>query len=221
MSESGKVVVTKSKLDELANSINNKAKSPGPKTIAQLTQTVNDMQTGGSSVFLVTLTTDRYNSNHCYANDQVTADKSFTEIVTAYNNGNIVRAKWGNWILDLAHITDNADIHQKHVVAFSVCMNNSAFSSDMLLSVLAMCQSDESDVWSVGFWVQNTPQPSDYPPNAPGTETPGELKEYARGDHVHPKELPTVTATDNGKFLRVVSGAWEAVEIANANGGSF
>ena len=35
------------------------------------------------------------------------------------------------------------------------------------------------------------------------------------------KELPTVTASDNGKFLRVVSGAWAAVEIANANGGSF
>ena len=35
------------------------------------------------------------------------------------------------------------------------------------------------------------------------------------------KELPAVTASDNGKFLRVVSGAWTAVEIANANGGSF
>lgn len=35
------------------------------------------------------------------------------------------------------------------------------------------------------------------------------------------KELPTVTATDNGKFLRVVSGAWAAAEIPNANGGSF
>ena len=35
------------------------------------------------------------------------------------------------------------------------------------------------------------------------------------------KELPNVTAADNGKFLRVVSGAWTAVAIANANGGSF
>lgn len=35
------------------------------------------------------------------------------------------------------------------------------------------------------------------------------------------KELPTVTASDNGKFLRVVSGAWAAAKIANANGGSF
>ena len=33
--------------------------------------------------------------------------------------------------------------------------------------------------------------------------------------------LPTVTTADNGKFLRVVDGAWAAVEIANANGGSF
>ena len=35
------------------------------------------------------------------------------------------------------------------------------------------------------------------------------------------KELPTVTTADNGKFLRVVSGAWAAAEIPNANGGSF
>ena len=34
-------------------------------------------------------------------------------------------------------------------------------------------------------------------------------------------EVPTVTTADNGKFLRVVNGAWAAVEIANANGVSF
>lgn len=35
------------------------------------------------------------------------------------------------------------------------------------------------------------------------------------------REVPAVTTTDNGKFLRVVNGAWAAVSIANANGGSF
>ena len=35
------------------------------------------------------------------------------------------------------------------------------------------------------------------------------------------REVPAVTTTDNGKFLRVVNGAWAAAEIANANGGSF
>ena len=34
-------------------------------------------------------------------------------------------------------------------------------------------------------------------------------------------EVPTVTASDNGKFLQVLNGTWAAVEIANANGGSF
>ena len=34
-------------------------------------------------------------------------------------------------------------------------------------------------------------------------------------------EVPVVTTSDNGKFLRVVNGAWAAVAIDNANGVSF
>ena len=65
------------------------------------------------------------------------------------------------------------------------------------------------------------PQPSTTTPKAPGAASAGSESAYARGDHVHPRELPNVTTADNGKFLRVVSGAWAAVSIANANGGSF
>lgn len=36
-----------------------------------------------------------------------------------------------------------------------------------------------------------------------------------------PEGVPSVTTADNGKFLRVVNGAWAAVAIDNANGGSF
>lgn len=36
-----------------------------------------------------------------------------------------------------------------------------------------------------------------------------------------PHGVPAVTAADNGKFLRVVSGAWAVESIPNANGGSF
>ena len=35
------------------------------------------------------------------------------------------------------------------------------------------------------------------------------------------REVPSVTVSDNGKFLRVVSGAWAAVSISDAHGGSF
>ena len=36
-----------------------------------------------------------------------------------------------------------------------------------------------------------------------------------------PKGVPAVTAADNGKFLRVVNGAWAAATVENANGVSF
>ena len=36
-----------------------------------------------------------------------------------------------------------------------------------------------------------------------------------------PEGVPSVTTADNGKFLRVVNGAWEAVAIADANGVKF
>lgn len=34
-------------------------------------------------------------------------------------------------------------------------------------------------------------------------------------------ELPTVTSSDNGKVLRVVNGAWSAVQLPSASGVSF
>lgn len=35
------------------------------------------------------------------------------------------------------------------------------------------------------------------------------------------REVPAVTTADNGKFLRVVNGAWATATIDNANGVSF
>ena len=56
---------------------------------------------------------------------------------------------------------------------------------------------------------------TDYLTEAPVTSVNGET------GAVTGREVPAVTASDNGQFLRVVSGAWAAAEIANANGGSF
>ena len=53
------------------------------------------------------------------------------------------------------------------------------------------------------------------PPPYPVTSVNGHIGAVT----VH--EVPAVTTADNGKFLRVVNGEWAAVEIANANGGSF
>lgn len=63
--------------------------------------------------------------------------------------------------------------------------------------------------------------PSTALPKMDGIASAGTSNLYSRGDHVHPRELPAVSASDNGKFLRVVSGAWAAQSISNANGSSF
>ena len=53
------------------------------------------------------------------------------------------------------------------------------------------------------------------------TRTAAQIKSDIGLGNVDNVKLPSVTTADNGKFLRVVNGAWAAVEIANANGGSF
>ena len=53
------------------------------------------------------------------------------------------------------------------------------------------------------------------PPPYPVTSVNGQT-----GD-VTVNEVPSVTTSDNGKFLRVVNGAWASVAIADANGVKF
>ena len=53
------------------------------------------------------------------------------------------------------------------------------------------------------------------PPPYPVTSVNGKTGDVTIG------EVPVVTTSDNGKFLRVVNGAWAAAAIDNASGVSF
>ena len=53
------------------------------------------------------------------------------------------------------------------------------------------------------------------PPPYPVTSVNGKTGDVTIG------EVPSVTTADNGKFLRVVNGAWAAAAIDNASGVSF
>ena len=53
------------------------------------------------------------------------------------------------------------------------------------------------------------------PPPYPVTSVNGKTGDVT----VH--EVPSVTTSDNGKFLRVVNGAWAVAEVDNASGVSF
>ena len=225
MSESGKVVVTKAKLDELANRINEKAGSTGPKTIAELTQTVANIPsalvtsvngaTGDvKSTFYVTVTQEENNS--------VTADKTPEEVYAAYTAGYAVYA------------IVNSDNYYPAIFPMSICLN---ISGEVLLvftlltgSKSFMAEDYNGSVWSImtGTLASSDDIPTipEYLPNPNalnitiGSTTTSYDGSAAKTVEI-PEGVPSVTTADNGKFLRVANGAWAAVEIANANGVSF
>lgn len=49
----------------------------------------------------------------------------------------------------------------------------------------------------------------------------GQQNRYLKGDGTWADVLPQVATSDNGKFLRVVNGAWAIAEVDNASGVSF
>ena len=226
MSESGKVVVTKAKLDELANRINEKAGSTGPKPIAELTQTVANIPsalvtsvngaTGDvKSTFYVTVTRGDSNS--------ATADKTAEEVYEAYAAGYAVYA-----LLNL-----NLNVSYPLVLPMVVGFKQ---SNEVILAFITLSGPSVVTVqYRQSAWVvitetlassEDIPTIPEYLPNPNalnikiGDTTTSYDGSAAKTVEI-PEGVPSVTIADNGKFLRVANGAWAAVEIANANGVSF
>ena len=225
MSESGKVVVTKAKLDELANRINEKAGSTGPKTIAELTQTVANIPsalvtsvngaTGDvKSTFYVTVTEgDNYTA---------TADKTAEEVYAAYAAGYAVYA-----------IVNLSSLSEPLILPMTAALND---SSQVMLAFITLTEfrvvyaQYSGSAWFVATatlaYSDDIPTIPEYLPNPNalnikiGNTTTSYDGSAAKTVEI-PEGVPSVTTADNGKFLRVANGAWAAVEIANANGVSF
>ena len=225
MSESGKVVVTKAKLDELANRINEKAGSTGPKTIAELTQTVANIPsalvtsvngaTGDvKSTFYVTVTQgDGYSA---------TADKTAEEVYEAYVAGYAVYA-----------IANLSDFTYPTILPMTACFKD---SSQVVLAFITLTESRvvlvqySGSAWFVAAatlaYSDDIPTIPEYLPNPNalnikiGDTTTSYDGSAAKTVEI-PEGVPSVTTADNGKFLRVVNGVWAAAAIDNANGVSF
>lgn len=225
MSESGKVVVTKAKLDELANRINEKAGSTGPKTIAELTQTVANIPsalvtsvngaTGDvKSTFYVTVTQGNDNS--------VTADKTAEEVYEAYAAGYAVYAIANAPGLPFSVILPMAvGFKRSDQVSFVFAvLTGSDFVgvqyNGSVWTIITGTLASSEDIPTIPEYLPN--------PNALNIKIGGTTTSYdgsAAKTVEIPEGVPSVTTADNGKFLRVANGAWAAVEIANANGVSF
>ena len=75
---------------------------------------------------------------------------------------------------------------------------------------------EHGSTWTRIYWIDGTTTLTIYELSTNGTNT----TLLASYDPV-PDELPAVTASDNGKFLRVVSGAWAAATVPSAESNSF
>ena len=155
--------------------------------------------------------------------DSVTADKTAAEVYAAYAAGYAVYASVNLYDFPYPAILPM-------VVGFK--------RSDLVLLVFAALAGTKSfmaaqyngSVWSIITGTlassEDIPTVPEYLPNPDalnikiGNTTTSYDGSAAKTVEI-PEGVPSVTTADNGKFLRVVNGAWAAAVIDNANGGSF
>ena len=216
MSESGKVVVTKAKLDELANRINEKAGSTGPKTIAELTQTVANIPsalvtsvngaTGDvKSTFYVKVTQGENNS--------VTVDKTPEEVYAAYTAGYAVYAivdSYTNYPTILP-LTIRLKISGEVLLVFTALTGPKSFIAvdydGSAWSVDTGTLANSDDIPTIPEVLPN--------PNALNIKIGDTTTSYdgsAAKTVEIPEGVPPFTAADNDKVLGIVNGelAWVA-----------
>lgn len=174
------------------------------------------------STFYVTVTQGDDNS--------VTADKTAEEVYAAYTAGYVVYAitvfpgddlsmelplvsatKWGNMII-LGFATLGSQSPDSRPVYPVVVYNGTAGKWLAWLGTLARLE----DIPMIPTALKNPHVLNIKIGNTTTSYDGSKMKTVEI-----PKGVPSVTTADNGKFLRVVNGEWTAVEIANANGGTF
>lgn len=162
------------------------------------------MPSGGSSDFVITGTV---------SGDTLTTDKTYEQVQEAVQAGKIVTLKVNVYENDfvLSRIGENgsgylfatASIIVPGLIAQFTAVVGEAGQNRFMNSMVVSYDSD-------GNLIQAT---MDSDPSQP--------MEIATKQYVDASGVPSVTSADNGKFLRVVNGAWAADAINDANGVSF
>ena len=186
------------------------ASNPPPYPVTSVNGATGDVK----SAFYVMVTQEE--------NGSVTADKTAEEVYAAYAAGYAVYAivnLYGDAtpiILPMVIGVKNSDQVSLGFVALAgfgfaiVQCNGSAWA--VITGMLA----SREDIPTVPEYLPN--------PNALNIKIGDTTTSYdgsAAKTVEIPKGVPSVTTSDNGKFLRVVNGAWAAVAIADASGVKF
>ena len=186
------------------------ASNPPPYPVTSVNGATGDVK----STFYVTVTQEE--------NGSVTADKTPEEVYAAYTAGYAVYA------------IANSYNYYSTIMPLAICLN---ISGEVLLVFIAltgrkslMAVDYNGAAWSVMTGTlansEDIPTIPEYLPNPNalnikiGDTTTSYDGSAAKTVEI-PEGVPSVTTADNGKFLRVVNGAWAAVAIADASGVKF
>lgn len=156
--------------------------------------------------------------------DSVTADKTAAEVYAAYEAGYAVYAVTK---FPAVNVTFELPLVAAERMGDAVMLGFAALGSINEVSAPMYPTVAYGGNWLA--WLGTLAKESDIPtelknPNALNIKIGDTTTSYdgSAAETVEiPKGVPSVTTADNGKFLRVVSGAWAAAAIDNANGGSF
>ena len=186
------------------------ASNPPPYPVTSVNGAIGEVK----STFYVTVTQGDDGS--------VTADKTPEEVYAAYTAGYAVYA------------IANSYNYYSTIMPLAICLNT---SGEVLLVFIAltgrkslMAVDYNGAAWSVMTGTlansEDIPTIPEYLPNPNalnikiGDTTTSYDGSAAKTVEI-PEGVPSVTTADNGKFLRVVNGAWAAVAIADASGVKF
>lgn len=166
------------------------------------------------STFYVTITSAE--------DESISADKTLEEIYTAYEKGYAVYAKTATSPQIIVPLTIAVHSGNDYAVVFNGAVTfgdttEYAISNDGSgWTIYAKDIAFKDNIPTIPTELKNP-----YSLNIKIGDTTTSYDGSAEKTVEIPKGVPAVTASDNGKFLRVVNGAWAAEAIDNANGGSF
>lgn len=163
-----------------------------------------DMPSGGSSDFVVNATLDD--------NYNCTVDKTYAQIQEAVQDGKkpTVRIDLGGGTITMPLVA-SGDFFG---FAGSI-MVMPPMSTQYVVSIPRNNQVMFAMAYGLGLGQDETLR------QVSMSKDPVQEMEIATKQYVDASGVPSVTDSDNGKFLRVVNGAWAAATINDANGVSF
>ena len=152
----------------------------------------------------------------------VTADKTLEEIYTAYEKGYAVYAKTADSPQIIVPLTIAVHSGNDYAVVFNGAVTFGDTTEYVISNdgsgwtIYANDIAFKDDIPTIPTELKNP-----YPLNIKIGDTTTSYDGSAAKTVEIPKGVPAVTTADNGKILRVVNGAWAAVELLSAGGVSF